>query len=376
MPDALTVRLNGADEQSLQSGSIIRKTLSNNRASATLSWLYDVPNGFEIASDQLGTGTLGLRPWIHDTVEVLDSASNPVFLGIITGVTERYPTSGQCRCSVRAQDYTYYLANRIWRTFTLTAQSDRSWINQYIIESGLSGYIGYDTGKIAELESSVDLSGSFGNHFAKYMTGSELLKRLSAISGARWYVDNSGDLVYEDGTVFSQAAYDVSDTPNLSTTFPFRDLEVNWLFDRPSSIVDILGESPKGTTRSDSNGINRYGAWGPLYRDYAITDQDILNAIGEEIAAGDDPRHNGGVPALSGSFNTDRDGLQVGTLIEITSADAGLSGQEVLIYALTITNRSPSENVYNVTFGPELPALESEIALISDKAGAGIGFTV
>lgn len=377
MPDALTVKVNGATEQSLVGGSEISRSLSNSVAFATLSWRVSTSGGWVLdnlsfnlpGASELGTGTLNFRPQILDEIEILDSTSTAVFKGVVVAIDESYDRSGLCLCRVTCRDLSYFIVNTAWtQMLTLPTQSDRDYIEQFLTETGLLGRIGFNTAKVDEIDTGVSLAPPSG---FLWLNGKAFMSALTERTGARWHVDASGDLVYKAANSFSAASFDVSDNPDDVSTFAFHNLKLTRLFDKPANLVWVIGDEQLSTSVANSTSQSKYGTLSHIIRDGTLAASAQLTKRAQTVVDGDTTDFVGANPLLSGSFEVRKDGLDIGELINITSADAGLSAEEVLIQGISIINEAQDRNLYHVSFGNAPASVETEIATISRDAQIG-----
>jgi len=193
------------------------------------------------------------------------------------------------------------------------------------------------------------------------MTLRESLTQIAKYSWARFYVDFNKELVFTK-TANAVAGFNLSDTPNDSTTFGYEEFELQEDTTELINAVYVIGEGV-GLWREDATSIATYGRREMVLNDAEIKDTATANTRGDALIAG---RKD---PKLSGTVTIRRPGVNAGNSIQITNSGWGVSAQT---FTVTAVNTSwvdqHSEALYQLAFGAAPTSLADTLGGIAGTA--------
>lgn len=190
-----------------------------------------------------------------------------------------------------------------------------------------------------------------------YFVGKTLRQCMTMIcelTGGRFYVDQAGYLHYF-ASESNAAAWDLSDSPNMSTTYPYDNLKKRV---DATVIIDevlVIGNGVSGTVGSGTHQAVVYDE--SITTSQGITDRG--NAIITEYASGQ----------TTYTCTIRKAGLAAGMDIDLTNALLGLSAETLTIRRITMkpTSDDGSECEYDLELGDEILVGEQAARTISDR---------
>ena len=177
---------------------------------------------------------------------------------------------------------------------------------------------------VASLNASMDLT-------VADVTLRQALAEICARTGGRWYVDETKALHYFDAES-NVAAWFLSDTPDLATSFPYQHIAVRLKATTIVNRVLIVGTNVR-VWREDAASIAAYGTRPAVVVDTAIADTTAANERGDAILA----RY--GYPRTSYSVTTRQKGLRAGMDVRLVCGAWGVD-ETLTVQRLTIRWRS------------------------------------
>lgn len=315
----------------LYNGSTITKEIGK-RSSAKLKFL--AASDFAIAE--------------MDAVVVTDGTGAQQFNGFVIATSQTWLSPALRAVEVECGDHAW-LMSRKFLSQSYSAQSDRAIVKDIVNKAGLDGYVSAIDANIDVVEASltVDLVA---------MSALSAIQKVAAITGAQFYVTQEAPPVLHYKAVASlpAAAFDVSEDPDDSTTFAFSRLRYVRNFREAVNEVRVLGGVVSGDRVDvtvediDAKTAVRGIALQKVHVDSSILDEDVAELIGENILA------NYAYPTRTASWELWKDGLEPGTLIEITALAFGLDAEALPIRKVTLEQETPTRTKYQVEAG-DLP---------------------
>lgn len=189
----------------------------------------------------------------------------------------------------------------------------------------------------------------------------EILEEICKITGARFYADYDKRLHYFI-TETENAPFDLSDTPNGTTTFGYRDLKLpDEMFELVNQ-VHVFGQEGIARVRDDATSQSLYDIHEGVLRDANLTTDADADAAGDAYLA----EH--AYPKGPIELVCFRAGLRAGMLINLTSALWSVNAEyRIASVESTIIPGSKGELKYRVILGDRPTSLGT---IISKQTGA------
>ncbi len=306
----------------------------------------DVSAGFYRLEDNSGDYRL------EDGTGNLVLETQILFAGLIRNLKRvNYSLGSHVRYLIDCQDYTTLAADNV------------------ITTAGISGVIGTDRARIADLFASFGTKGIVIGIYVQTLVSSmpqqnyqgktlaEALDMILAISGGAWYVDYSKQLHTFLGEP-NTAPFGLSDGFDGVTTYGYTDLvlpsETTQLH---NAVYMIPGGAPAvATWYTSPTSIIAYGR-----REASVTMSDItLQADLDTAGAGYLVDH--AFPVQTGSLVCYQPGLAAGMMVAITSANHNLVASQFRITTVDTTYRTQSGPLFRIEFGTPRRTLAQELA--------------
>ncbi len=305
---ALVVKVNNVDVTSSVEARSFEAVSKSHGALGTCSFTVN---------DQ--SGSLSILP--EHTVLVTDGPDT-IFLGRIRNRLRRTLGVGANRKKqyrVVAQDITSYLADDVIDSGGLrtTTETDKQRVEWLVSTFGTKGITAgtYVIAVHGTMPGEQDFTG---------LTLWESIGKVAEVSAARFYVDFNAELHYF-ANESNAAPFNLSDNPNLTTTFPYDDLELpDDTVELTNAVLVIGGEGTSPVWRPDpatwpTSSQTTYGR-----RESVIRDSDLLT-LGQQQAAGDALVSTNDHPRGPVRLVCYKAGLIAGQTIELTNATWGLT---------------------------------------------------
>lgn len=252
-----------------------------------------------------------------------------------------------------------------------TSESDKARVEWLIATHGTKGITGGTTVQTVLASMPGGIDGVPEQDFAG-KTMREALNYIARLSGAVYYVDFNFRLHWYPAASGEglTSPFNLSDTPNYTSTFPHYDLAY------PRSSIDfrnavfVLGHNIAGwRPNPPPSSATRRAA---VLRDDAIETQAALDAAGDAYLA-----QHGLESSMSGDVL--QPGLRAGMAVQMTAAVYGLSASAFMVASINTRMLNTSTPVYRVTLGVDLPTLagivggaqaQADLALSAAQAAA------
>jgi len=193
------------------------------------------------------------------------------------------------------------------------------------------------------------------------MTLHEAMVKICQISGGRFYVDFDKNLHYFSEESVS-AAFNLSDNPNFSTTYPYNDFRI---VEDATTVVDRVLIKCTDDEAGEINFLTWYGAG---THDALLELNDATQSVAEAQAQGLIDRYSAARKQYS--LICRQDGLTAGEDIQITNGRWGLSAETLTIRRITMTCLSAdgAERQYVLELGDQL-----NDSIVDSGGGTGFG---
>jgi hypothetical protein len=195
----------------------------------------------------------------------------------------------------------------------------------------------------------------------------QVLDDLSTLSMGTWLVDFDGNLHYKLASAAPPAPFNLSTSPDFTTTFPVRVENYKHDFTNPVNHAYV-----RGTVDPTSGAFIEANYADPVsigtYGEYAagIVDTQIITAWDAALRAKSTVLTYA-YPIESGSFKIwGPDGLQCGMQVHITEENLGIDG-DYTVRALTMYWEDKELVRYEAQFGALQPDLETILRMISQR---------
>lgn len=273
--------------------------------------------------------------------------------------------SGQRIFELACQDYSSFLDDDYVPAGIIrsTSESDKARITWLFSTYGTRGIsIGASVVQLrATMPAAQDFSGK---------TLHQCLTMIAAITGGSFFVDYDKVLHYFSSEV-NAAPFNLSDAPDLSTTFGYED------FQEASDTVDFVNEvhvigAGVSTTRYLGGSPPTPGT----RRGFVLEDSSILD-LATAQARGDALLASYGVTKKPSTLVTYKPGLRAGMTVQVTHAGWGISAVTYRIAGMQATPGTKNRIRYQIDFGSgpvELGSmLSGQAGAIADAAAAASG---
>jgi hypothetical protein len=279
-------------------------------------------------------------------------AADVRFGGLITNI-KRTPTNNtRFQVVVTASDFGVLLDRRIV-TATWEAASDRTIAKDLATMAAAYG--------ITASDATVAFTATLEAFELKDATLRAGLDKLMEVTGAHWHIDHAKVLHwYKPGTTF--APFNLSDTPNGTTSRRFQMLDFNRDFAEAANRITLVGALLEAgelrVTRDDAASITAYG----LLEAIAV-DREIVSAAVATIAA-DAQLADRAHPRVSGKSLVRSSGLKVGQTIGVKAALYGVDAN----YLITgITERYDGrELAWEIEWGQRPPDIVTVLRRLAE----------
>lgn len=318
------------------------------------------------------TGVLSCRliglAWDDVNVEdelVWADGATVIYGGFVRNLKRSLVRPGTVAHAIDCQDYTTLLGDDVcdFSAVRRTAESDSARIAWLLSTFGTKSITHTN---VQTLKASMPVQDFTGKTLA------EAIGMVLSLSAGSFYVDGSKDL-HTFRTESATAPHGLSDAPDNSTTYGYMDLILpdestgmrNAVFGIP-----VDGGSAVPTWYEDTASQAIYPRRAAAAENTRIRIQSTLDAMGAAYLL------NNALPRRTGSLRTFQPGLAAGQIVEITSADLGLSAEPYRITAVTLTYPAKQQPFYAVDFGDPKVTLArtfSDPALKSTTGGGGGG---
>lgn len=279
-------------------------------------------------------GTLAVAS--EEIVRITD-AGGEVFEGPIRTLTKRSlndKTTGR-RYSVHCQDYNGLLGDDVVTAgVRKTVESDKQRIEWLVSTFGTKGVTaGANVSTIVASMPEQDFTG---------MTLEEAIGEVETITGGLHFTDFDKDLHSFDPAIGEgdAAPFGLSDAPNGTTTFGYRDLAIDEDSVGAKDAVYVIGDGIAGWYPGTPGASDRTG----VLEDSEITDQSTLDAAGAAYLAQN-------AEQTRGRLTTYKAGLRAGMDVQITNAAYGLSAVTYRVQRVETRMEGDESGVYDVAFG-------------------------
>ncbi|MBA2238819.1 MAG: hypothetical protein H0W24_09025, partial [Lysobacter sp.] len=285
-------------------------------------------------------------------------------------------TTRQFAGNVRVRNRTHR-GHTLSRVYDVTCQDFTALLSDDVIQSGARNVVETDKARISWLITTFGSKGvtagtgviqnvaSMPAQDFSGMTLHEALTEVAKFSWARFYVDYNKDLKYTKTSV-GTAPFNLSDTPNGSTTFGYQEFSIEEDTTDLVNSVLVIGEGVS-LFREDATSITTYGRRRTVLEDREITTTTDANTRGDAFVAAR------AYPASEGSVVIDRAGVTAGMTIQITNSGLGISAQTFTISAMetTFSDIDPLPR-YELTFGRTPRSLASTVGSAHEAAQAAL----
>jgi hypothetical protein len=265
-----------------------------------------------------------------------------------------------------ARDYTSLLAEDAIPAGAVrtTVESDKARIEWLLTTYGTKGIVG---GSTVQTVMATLPNGSDGTPRQDFggMTLAEAIQAVQNLAGSTGYVDRNLNYHNYSATTGEglTAPFNLSDVPNMVSTFPHFDLTVPKDTVENFNAVYVTGTGISGWRPNPPPSAATRRA--TVLRDEAITTQSQLDAAGDAVLAKS--------PAITQAKCTVlQPGLHTGMAVQVTSALHGLSAQSFMITNNSTTMVNPDTCEYAVTLGPPIPSLADIISGVGQTANDAI----
>ncbi len=189
-------------------------------------------------------------------------------------------------------------------------------------------------------------------------TPRECVQYLTNISGAMWYVDYGtvadGPMLHYFVTGANDAPYDLSDSPNLSTTFGFKDMELVEEAPKANRVI-VIGRNAAATATRTTGAEGDYGHWlTKVLRDDNIFTAAQAVTVGDAFLAA-------AAEADTVTCTVREPGLRSGMTIEATNAVLGFSSTTFEIQTVRKEFLKGGTVKYYLTLGKYLASFEEQV---------------
>lgn len=307
-------------------------------------------------------GTIVIDP--EDVFSLTDGGTK-VFEGIARQVTKTDTGLASQRVyQVVCQDYTTFLDDDVVDTpWTLAAGSSDSTIIQGLFSAyGTKGVV--ITVGADRVQS---LLGSFPVDIPVFgMTLRQAMGEIAAVTGGNFFVDFDKNLHYYLTEVLA-APFNLSDNPNLSTTFEYEDFVLPQDSVQKFNAVFVIGGESTTTPGTTISGWRYVGGTPPaagtrraaVLRDQEITTIALRNNRGDAFLAA----HQSALEP--GQLKTYRPGLRGGMGVQVTHSGWGISAVTYRIQTVEFQPVTKDRIAYVVHFGAAPMTLQAIVQNIS-----------
>lgn len=292
--------------------------------------------------DEAGTASILLE----HVLQILDGATE-IFEGPIRHRDReavKDPGIAKKTYSVQAQDYTTFLADDIIDvTLVRTgSRTDKVEVEYLVTTYGLKGItVGATVLSTGTISRDIDYTG---------MNLYEALEEATKWLGTAFYVD-SNLVLHWFVTETNAAPFNLSDTPNGSTTFGYRDLQLSDDSGDYANAVFVVGDGISGWwPTSPPAGATRRAI---SIRDVGIKNLTQLNAAGAAALAKQ-------IVTAPVSLRTFQPGLKAGMTTQLTNALWGISAVTYVVLEVTTTYLEGTNSLqYRLQLNAKKPTLAS-----------------
>lgn len=273
--------------------------------------------------------------------------------------------------TVEAQDYTSLLDDDVIETAVRSdTETDGDRVVWLLTTYGTKGVTaalsptGFVTAQLATMPGGSDgrPEQDFGGKTVR-----QALEDIATIAGATFYVDFDKNLHWFSSES-NAAPFNLSDTPNGTTTFAYR--EFSYPEDSVALVNSVLviganasdGSGALKVWREDATSIATYGRRRGVIQDPNVTSTDQANAVGDAYLA------ENAYPQVQGSLVTYKSGLRAGMTVQITNSLWGITAQTVTITEVTTRILRSDQAEYRISFGSAPITLAGVIGSTRDTA--------
>lgn len=322
--------------------------------------IYRLP-GLSIVEDASGLASRCVIPVVDDagtvsisekdTVSIVDGATK-LLTGFVASI-DRWPIGAETVAyALRGQDKNILLEETVVESESYSAGTADSAIIDDLFTTYLSSID--STTYVSTLDASMEAMAFEGQ------TLRECLTMIAERTGGRFYIDQDDNLHYFTSEA-NAAAWDLSDNPNFSTTFPYENLrekvDATVIIDK----VLVIGNNVSGWV---GTGDHEAILWDPtIDTAQGVTDRGTAT-IG---------KYENGLKTYTCTIR--KQGLTAGMDIDITNARLGLSASTQTVRRLTMrpTTDDGSERAYDLELGEALFSAADAGRYMSDRVNRGAG---
>lgn len=301
---------------------------------------------------------------LEHVLRVLNGGTE-VFEGKIKGRTRQgTPDPGpnpKKTYKVAAQDYTHLLTQDVIDTTLIRtgSGSDKTEVEFLITTYGSKGItVGTLVQNTGTIGRDIDYSG---------MNLYEALEEATKWMGTAFYVDSNLQLHWFVSEA-NAAPFNLSDVPNNTTTFGYRDLDISDDTYDLANAVWVIGASGMVGWRTNATSIGLYGRIETTIRD------DKITTTAQRDTAGDGYLAKNAYPEAPIHLTTFKDGLAAGMTVQITNALYGLVSVTYRIEQVTGRHNGDTDTmIYTVDLNSRPVSIATLFDSSSRQAGAAAG---